>query len=807
MAKNDKIISAEQAKLDKSNNQLDIIAQKILSNVDTGYAERQRLAKSDTRMQRALQRELNIANNKSHGSFIDFIRLASSDTSKKSNTKGTGVNKGKSLTTDPYDLFTTNAGDIFNYFKENNQSKYLQISDLKFVSKFVPILGAAVDTALNSITASDTISDTIARQIILPDMDDIGKQQVTQFIEAFERTKKLPRKLKNIAFKKAIVSGESYIYAIEYQELFKEYDRVMAKREEAMKNGNKVVKPTKSTESIVYGDNIPATETFLSAWDYTVGAATEACVSEDATNILIDRYSKQLLPPKKGAGLRKDAMISLNGALESDLRSFIEGFKIVDSTIPYPCMEDAKIYQIEEYRKTFGGNAVVQNDGLTSEVAVDPGKRQKNNWDDLNGLYIKFIDAKNLIPVKIFDRVSGYFYLYPTERRGTLNGFNKTDIFNTGNSPMLSYINISQRKKQDAALNLVSEISQLVLDSFSSKFVTAHSEYVDLIADVIIANGLIDRDYKIQFIPAEYIVPFKINEDENGNGESIIADSLFSAKMLLYLLTSQLLNFLNLSGNRQIAHIAKGPIDVNTSNHIQDVIRNLQETKISFNDLLSTNLVYSKLSRNVNLALPQARNGTHLVEFETQEGQDVNMDTDMIDKLEGLVSLGTKVPITKDMLSDPQRAKKLESENITYAGSVASWQADLEGPLTDLYKKAIHASNLPDNLKTICENGLEIKLPRPKAFENTNNADFLSTAVSMLQQAAGAYVGENSTDPNAMAIRDKLVSELIRDITPFIDWNKMDEVYKRIEVNIVSEKAKNTDAATGGGFDSGGDEF
>ena len=802
MAKKD---NSELIKAEKSTSQLDILAQKMLTSIDAGYAERRRLSRSDSRMQKEFEREFSIVKRRSRGSYIDFLGTMNIQNSKQNqksptNTRNNGV-------VDAYELFTQNAGEVYNYFKDTNQSKYLQISDLKFISKFIPILGAAVKIALNSITASDTISDTIARQIILPDMSKDEIAQVNETIEQFERQKKLPRKLKNITIKKAIVSGESYIYNIKYSDLFDQYAKVKEKRENT--NAQFVQRPAKATESLEPGAT-PAMEDFACGWDYNAGAGYQNAISKQAMESIVSdfrtNFSDFYEQPKRGSTvMNKGSMRAAESSeLDEELKQFMNSFKLIDSPIPYPALEDARIINIEKYRATYGGNTVLDFTSATPEASRDSKRTRKEKFEDLNGLYIKFIDAKNIVPIKVLDTVFGYMYIHSTQKSKSPSvGYNKTNMIATG-SHIFNTVNAAERRKEDAALHLVDTIAERILDSFSSRFVTANPEFVDLIADVIIANGLVDRDYQIQFIPAEYIIPFKINEDENGNGESIIADSLFSAKLMLYLLTTQLLNYINLSGNRQIAHISKGPIDVNTSNHIQDVIRNLQETKVSFNDLLSTNLVYSKLSRNVNLALPQSKNGAHLVEFETQEGQDVNMDTDFLDKLEELVSIGSSVPVTKDALTNPQYAKQIESENIQYASQVASWQSDLEGPLTDLYCNIIDASTLPQELKTKCINSMEIKLPRPKVFENTNNADFLSTAVNMVQQAVSVYVGENNNDPTAAQLRDKLTMILVEDATPFIDWDKLRDAEKRVKIQISEEEDKkkaNEGGAGGGGME------
>ena len=76
------------------------------------------------------------------------------------------------------------------------------------------------------------------------------------------------------------------------------------------------------------------------------------------------------------------------------------------------------------------------------------------------------------------------------------------------------------------------------------------------------------------------------------------------------------------------------PIDVNSSNHIQRVLRQLQESNITFGDLLSTNLSFAKFAPYGSLQIPTARNGDRLVDFETQEGQQIELKPEFEDWLE-----------------------------------------------------------------------------------------------------------------------------------------------------------------------------
>ena len=61
-------------------------------------------------------------------------------------------------------------------------------------------------------------------------------------------------------------------------------------------------------------------------------------------------------------------------------------------------------------------------------------------------------------------------------------------------------------------------------------------QFKDLILNSLIYNDLYKRNIRFQFIHAEYVVEWKVNEDEKGEGRSILLKSLFYAKLYLALL-------------------------------------------------------------------------------------------------------------------------------------------------------------------------------------------------------------------------------------------------------------------------------
>ena len=772
---NKKANMTEREKNLNSINALDTIASKLIQIADSSYSDRAILNTKNAKFQNIIDRQLTISKGVSNGSIIDFIASQRQSDFKKT---------GKSLDVDSGDLFNKNMNDIFGYFQDIYKNKYLEMADLKFISKFIPAIGEAVKTTLDSIVSSDTISDTISRILVLPaSLSDTDKELVIKEIKRFENELKLLSKLKNTVYRKTLVTGQFYVYAISYKELFEQYSAQKAEREKRKtdpmsasdRNGRFKNSSMKNQVNESYNNFDNALDIGMEAIDVDLSGVMEGI----KTSFTADNGIKD----------------SNFNEFQKELMSHLSNFYMMESHVPFEDLEDMIAYESfdvsKKYKKSFPFDEIDENYahiGSDGSYNVKSYKKEKFN---VSGTYIKYIDSKNIIPIKILNQVIGYYHIHAVSKKQKINDQGTTSSGILSSATVFSSVNVSQKKKEDAINNIVDTISDTIMRNFNAKFVKVNSKYKKMIADCIITNGLIDNEYRIQFIPAENIVEFKINEDENGYGESILADSLFPAKLLLSLLICKLLNYMNNSGNKTIAHIFKGPIDVSTSNQLNRVIRNIQESKITFNDLLSSNLVFSKFARHTNIAMPMTRSGNHLVEFETQEGQQIDLNTDFENKLEQMAILGTGVPsVLMEYVNQIDYAKQIETANLKYAGRISSLQADLESATTKLYLILIQNSMLSDDLKTALSQSFMFKLPRPQVLANTNNSDQLSILYSMAQNISNIMYGENNTDDTLPMKKDAFIKKFITTKCSFLDWDEIQNIVDICEMEFGKESSE-----------------
>ena len=753
-------------------NALDKVAHKLLSTIDTSFNEREVLNAKDRRIQDIIDNELTLAKGVSQGSIIDFVTTMTSNkvSHQSRNTLGD---------VDPSEVFTKDISNIFGYFQEMYKNRYIELADLKFITKFIPAIGEAVKTTLDSIVGSDDMTTTITRNLVFDDsLSEEEKTRVTSEIERIEREEKLLKRLRNVVYKKTLVSGMHYVYAPPYKELFKEYDRLL--KAGVIKNGIIVREPSNQARK----SNGVGKNSGFNLNNNAVLAPVKESVSIDT--IMENLTNSKEFDQKELEGMRKN-LESGNLSITTSDSPFLD--EAIESIAALERYDDMYMRDLNGYAATFGGVGKLDEKFYgTSDGTADPNTT--GSKFNTVGTYIKYIDASRIVPVKVYNQVVGYFHVHDMTASKKARTMASADNMLIGSVNLFANINMNDNKKESAVRMITDVISDGILSNFSNRFVNNNLEFKKLIADCIVANGMINNNLNIQFIPANHIIPFLVNENEDGFGESILSDALFPARLLLDLLISKMLLYMNKSGNRTLAFVRKGPIDTSSANHIQRVLRQLQESNITFGDLLSTNLSFAKFAPYGNIQIPTARNGDRLVDFETQEGQTVELKPEFEDWLEKMAIMGTGVPsVILEYTDAADYAKSLVTANIKFAGRIATLQSDLEEATTDLYIRLIEDSSLDDDLKKKAVRGFKFSLPRPRVISNSNMSDYLSSMQQTAGTLADLYLGQdNGQDPDYQAVRDEFIKNTVIDHLPIIDWKAAQERVENARMEIIKKK-------------------
>lgn len=451
MAKKDK-----QESVDPKISLLDSAAKKMISTIDDGYNERVLLSEKDSRIQSILNSELDLAKGISKGSIIDFVTTMAKDGAKRQGQDPDQV--------DSYNLFTENSGDLFGYFQEMYKNKYIELTDLKFITKFIPSIGEAVKTTLDSIVSSDEFSTTITRNLEFgPTLSDAEKATVQAEIERFEKDEKLLKKLKNVVYQKALVTGTHYVYAIPYNELFAEYDRL--------------VKSGKIVDNVLVKNAISAnaqqkmqkTANFnlkqLKAQGF--GATTE---SANDVSAAIEGFSYE------SSNIINAAIESLGNEYETNDKklikeTMIDSFNkvsIIDSPVLAEVLEGYSSIEImrnnmSAYSNIFQGFGIL-DDNISEKTADGTYSTLSPENFSATGTYIKYIDAAKLVPIKIYNQIIGYIHIHDTtaNKKASMMNSNataRTNLLGANSNLFTNSTTMSEEKRVKAVQTIVDSVT------------------------------------------------------------------------------------------------------------------------------------------------------------------------------------------------------------------------------------------------------------------------------------------------------------------------------------------------------------
>ena len=758
---------------------LDAVVNKLLIKLDSDLVSEKNLSDKTEEYKSIINRELELAHGVSNGDIIEFNR-AINDESRKFN-KTVSLEDG----TDLGDYLVKNAGNIYQYYNERYKNKFIESQDLAFIAKFIPSLGQALNIYKTHIVSSDDLSGTVKRNVSFGTaLSQEEQAQIMSAIEAFEKDNNLLYKIKNTVIQESLVTGTFYVYAPSYQKLFTEYAKTLEKKKKDGTNSTQI----DHSERYGFGTNALESVTFDDIFDPSNNIT---CALESAE---VQSIVKEI---KDGNVLDSNDLFYKSDALKH-FGDNIATVECINSEIPFNVLEEMpdlanNLGITEDLKMTFekctpateadkigAADGTFSRETKTNNKLSSTDKKHRNKFN-VTGTYLKFIDSKNMIKIKILDETVGYFYVDSKK-------INKTKANISFSNAEWTNIN-----KQSTIERIASMLGSKVAKQFSAKFVSDHVVFKKLIADCIMANGVVNTQYRIQFIPKDDVFEFKINEDAKGDGTSVLKQSLWPAKLLTSIRIRKVLNYINRSADKTIAYVRKGTADVSGRNQAQRILRNLQESNITFGDIIGdSSLMFHKYAADGNILMPVSRSGNKLVEFERMEGQQVDMSTEYEKDLENQALIASGVPpLLVEQSNQADFSRAFTTAHVGFAGIVAGLQSDYEVPLTSLYKRIIENLDIDDKLKILASNTVEVKLPRPRALSITNSNEILEGSARFAEQFTNLRYGE-VTDDNKDFVQEVRYN-IVKTNAPFIDWTALEELADKIKMEkekIVSEEGE-----------------
>lgn len=745
--------------------------------------------------QNILQNEIGSITNKDTNDVTSFLSKLFSQEKKNNALENLLDNQFMSISGDEYSTMQS-------FIYEAYRNKLLEQSDLHEVSSQLIELSEAILITRDAIVSTEVVEGRMNRTLSFGNIDDKdAADNAIPTVEHIEKRFKLQQKIKNFIIPKTLEYGEYYVYIIPYSKIFNDFVR---QREQTV--GKRIYRESTLLESVEIEERSDMTgkqkgnSKFI---DNLYTEYVENCSRENGGVL-----SKEKTPNKE--------------EFSKDIKNMLGNITICNESVPLPVLEEG-FGSIEHYMTEYvneSGDSFVEKDELVNSIQGDNsnlfnkvinnnrlrGKnrqegqegifyqkdaKSKENFDDIKDCYIQLIEPTRMLPLKIMNQVIGYYYVV-AEDITPLSGMVSSTLY---------YSKFDEERKEQ---NIIDSIAERIVQSFDKGFLKDNLKFKKTIVDAINHYNLNVNKLKFQFIPVEYVQTFKIDEDENGNGTSMIKKSLFYAKLYLMLLLFKIMSIILYSNDQKVNYIKTSGIDKNIANKVQEIARIKQSRQINMIDLFNYTTLINKVGNGTEMYVPTGRTGDKPIETEILSGQDIQLNTELLEMLKNSYILGTGVPAAiVNYLNEADFAKTVEQQNTKYNGRVVNYQLDFNPSISEMYKKILRwSTDLPEN---IIDNFI-FTLQPPKSVATSAKSDAINNFTALSDFVVSIVYDDpnETTNPDLKdEIRNfkKLYAE---EQLPMINMDKINELADKAKIITKEEKLK-PNPANGDSNDDGFD--
>lgn len=633
----------------------------------------------------------------------------------------------------------------YAYMSYNGQVQYYK--DLKLVSTLIPQLEEVLETITDNILTGDDFSNLTSLNIPGDETDMFKKID-----ERYDFVNEL-----RICIRETCRYGYHYVSVIPYSKAF-----TKLKQSYATRNGIRVNTKDKTVKKDV---EKMMSESFTEDYyedsiDDKTKESISAMTSEFLENIEFAEGVENLFDlSKNDSEINDNSLECLAEAINKKLnkndfnalfnKSKKEASKVVDGFIT------KKKPEIEQYKN------------LQEET--------------VSGCYIKHYDITKVIPIKVDDTALGYYYI---EDIGDLQ-----TIRNIDNNPMTvlnrSIARMDQRDPRQASSDTYfSSLADILMKSIikDKKFLKDNIKLKEEIYSILKYGDLLNKKIRITYIPAEDMVEF-------GDGLSVLAKSLFYAKLYLTLLLTHIGLKVNRGYDKRIVTVATGASkDVSS-----DVVRAIRDIKTDQRSILfngNVNSILNSAGGAKDIFIPKSKSGEKPIEFDVLSGQDIPIKDEIMEFLEERMVDGTGYPLALLQASaDVDFAKSLTLLNSKVMRRTLSRQYMHRKDLNIFYN-LVRRSELISSSDYSEYTPVNIEFKKPVSLGLATMIDQLSNAKSLVDDLSSMYSDGSNSDEDTLII-NTMSKKMMREFVPAVPWDKLDKLYAEAQVEVSEKLARN----------------
>lgn len=643
--------------------------------------------------------------------------------------------------------------------------------EIDIICTYVPKLEEALDILKFATLSSDNYSKDFINVSTL----NYNQEEQAVFADKFDALKRkyqLPEKVSEY-YDRMSKYGEQFVYVVPYS---KEIKRLLDRKDRFTRQVWDFNQPNASGPyihevTVLENDVIKNEDLFT-----TLRKTDPAFVESANIRIVIDNR-----------GFLDSAIESHLNLLEGNKK--IEGISLHEDFIGNILNESKS----KGFDKTIDDDLEIPKD--LDDIAHD-GLMTKSQWDNDNkikvpGCIITKLKSENIIPLYVDDFCLGYYYF---EFKNNRAGFDQYTTRLSSRTNMVGDCNCAIHKKQqedgvDYTTRLLNYISGYLSDKIDASFVNKNHDLQKEIYSLLKHNDVFndvstDEIIKVTFLPAEDVIHFAFEKDPiTHRGISDLIHGLIPAKLWACLYLSDVIGTMTRGQDKRVYYV-KQNVETNISQTLLNVISQIKKSNFGLRQIETMNNVLNLVGRFNDYVIPVGQSGESPIQFEVMQGQDINTNTDLLDRLFDETVSGI---VPRELLDNARGidfAAQITSTNIQFIRKVYNRQSILENLLSIFFTNAYNYE-YGTNIKITC------KLPAPLFLQMNNINQILENARSYAQTIGELEYADQQETDEGREEQAIFVKNLTRhNLATYIKLDEIDAIKARSRLERLSKLKK-----------------
>lgn len=610
-----------------------------------------------------------------------------------------------------------NDGSVYNVFF-NNRSLRLFDAEIDMICKYMPMLEDALGVLCDNVISSDHFSKDF---IFISDENvsvENNKEVFYNNIKVLKDKYDLLIKFQDIIYNTSKY-GERFYYIVPYERAIKKL----------LDNPENKFVTSHEAMSLTESGILKQTSALKESGDVFVNTINkkEQSLDVEFTFNMSNSLSKEIVAHEAAANRLKhikESALNFNEATTSTV-SLVANDKLDAS----PFYDDTT------------------SNGLV--LATDNRFNTKEDWG-LNGCVFKELNRYKIIPVKIEDLILGYAYLENDSMYGLDDDFPVSDTTTPVNAMGINVATDLEATKNSAVISdsIVKTVASKLSAAIDNKFIKLNKDLSKEIYTVLKHDLQAGRKnkYNVTFLPPDDVVHcyYKLDPDTY-RGISDLYKAMIPAKLFIGLYITNTIGAMTRAQDRRVYYVKQSGIDTNISKILLTTIDQLKRQNFNIRQLESMKNVLNILGRFNDFVIPTDNSGNAPVQFEVMQGQQIDPQTDLMEKLQSMAVNSTDVPF--------EIVQARQSMDYAIQASMSNSRF-----LKKIYNRQTIANRFLSSIMTKLYRGefnnptavIKVNLPTPMFLNLTNTNQIIQNANDVAQAAMEAF--SDDLDDNAKQI-------------------------------------------------------